>query len=245
VFLKIQPLLYSLVFLAGLELILFEEGLVLVVSSFLFLISLYGGRKLGGKWFFSILPVFFTLSSVALLYLVTLRYEQQIFAAIASLMYYLSLYGAMRLGKYENDQTARGMNMAAMAATVFFAYAGAYGLYLNFLVPLYWLMLAYLAVTLLVSYQYFSLIKKETRTVWTYSFILALIMAELIWTMNFWPFGYLTTGVIALILYYVLWDIVQSHFLNALSRKRAISNVFLFSFLIILILVTSKWIPVI
>lgn len=259
-FLKLRPLLYSLIFLVGLELIVLYHRHVLILVFFLLLISLYQGKTIGHKWKFSILPVFFTLSSVALLYLVTMHYEQQIFIVLTSFMYYLSLFGAYRLNLYSGDQTARGMNMAATASTIFFAYAGAYGLYLNFLVPLWMLMLTYSLITLLVSYQYFSIIhphtnnsvrkisspKKDLRKmIWVYSFLLALAMAEIIWTINFWPFGYLTAGVVALILYYVLWDIVQSHFLNLLNKKRVIANLIFFSFVIFMILITTKWIPVI
>lgn len=245
-FLKLRPLLYSLIFLLGLELILVRPDKVLWMMGFLLLVSAYGGRKIGGKWFFSVLPIFFMFSSSALLYLITLGYEQQIYIILASSMYYLSLLSAYRLGNYAADQTARGMNMAATAATIFFTYAGAYGLYLNFLVPLSYLMLVYLAVTLLVSYQYFLIIRQDGKKIaWIYSFILAMIMAEIIWTMNFWPFGYLTTGVIALILYYVLWDLTQSYFLNLLSKKRVVANVVFFSTMIVLVLLSAKWIPVI
>lgn len=245
-FIKIRPLLFSLFFLCGLEAIVLKPEFARMVVAILFLISLYEGRKIGTKWKFSILPVFFTLSSVALLYLITLGFEQQIFIFISSAMYYLALFSAYRLGLYEKDQTARGMNMAATAATIFFTYAGAYGIYLNFLVPPYFLMLIYLLVTLFVSYQYFSIIRiGSNKAVWLYSFLLALIMAEIIWTMNFWPFGYLTTGVSALILYYVLWDLAQSHFLNLLSKKRVVANMVFFSSLIVLVLLSSKWIPVI
>ena len=245
-FLKLRLISLSLVFLACLEIMVIKHGWVLAVGFFLFIISLFEGRSIGKKWRYSILPVFYTLSSVALLYLIGLFYEQQVFIIMASLLYYLSLLGASRLGNYEGDKTARGMNMAASSATIFFTYASAYGLYLNFLVPLYILMIAYLVITLLVSYQHLVIIKKDSpRTVWIHSFLLALAMAEIIWTMNFWPFGYLTTGVIALILYYVLWDIIQSHFLDLFNPKRIITNTVVFSILIVLVLLSSKWIPVI
>lgn len=245
-FLKLRPLIFSLVFLSGLELIAFWPAWVVWVGLFLLFISLYEGRKIGGRWIFTVLPVFFTLSSVSLLYLITLGYEQQAFIALASLMYYFSLFSAYRLGKYAGDLTARGMNMAATAATVFFTYAGAYGIYLNFLIPLHYLMLGYLLVTLLVSYQYFSLIREDQkRKVLIYSFLLALIMAELIWAMNFWPFGYLTTGVIALTLYYILWDMTQSYLLSLLSKKRVVANLVFFSVTIACVLLSSKWIPVV
>ncbi|EKE10849.1 MAG: hypothetical protein ACD_15C00193G0010 [uncultured bacterium] len=245
-FLQLRPFIQSFIFLFGLELIAFRSEWVMLIVIFMLFTSAYAGREIGGRWFFSILPVFFTLSSVALLYLITLGYEQQIFILLSVGMYYISLLGAYRLGLYSADKTARGMNMSAMAATIFFAYAAIYGMYLNFLVPLYYLMLIYCLVTLLVSCQYFFIIKSDDkRQVWVYSLLLSLVMAELIWVMNFWPFGYLTTGVIALILYYVLWDLTQSYFLNLLSKKRVIANMIFFSVMIVLVLLSTKWLPII
>lgn len=225
--------------------IILKPEWIFYILAALFFLAIFQGKKVGGKWFFSILPVFFALSSIALLYLISIHFEQQIFIILVALMYYLSLLGAYRLGQYDGDQTAKGMNVAASLATVFFTYASTYGLYLNFDVPLYWLMLVYLLVTLLVSFQYFSIIEADAKKVWTFSFLLALVMVEMVWAMNFWPFGYLTTGVIALILYYILWDLTQSYFLNLLSQKRVVANLVFFSFLIVLVLLSAKWTPVI
>jgi len=91
-FLKFRPLLYSLIFLLGLEAMISRPDFVFGASLILLLISFFEGKKIGGKWIFAILPVFFTLSSVVLLYLITLPFEQQIFIFISSLMYYLSLF---------------------------------------------------------------------------------------------------------------------------------------------------------
>jgi len=244
-FLKLQPLLQSFLFLLGLEAILWKQSMAGWTILALFLILVYGARKIGGRWFFSVLPIFFILSSAVLLYMITFPVQEHIFILLSSSMYYLSLLGAYRLGIYAGDQTARGMNMAAMTTTIFFSYAGAYGLYLNFFVPVYYLMIVYLVVTMLVSYQYFLIIKGDDRkTVLIYSLILALAMAEIIWTMTFWPFGYLTTGVIALILYYVIWDLIQSHLLNLLNKKRVVVNMVFFSFMISFVLLSAKWLPV-
>ena len=244
-FLKLRPLLYSAVFFIGLELIVLASFGLFYITILLLIVAMYEGRKIGQSWRYAILPVFFTIFSIALLQLISLIFEEQIFIVLVSIMYYLALLGTYRLGKYEEDKTARGMIMASTLAAIFFAYAGAYGLYLNFLVPLYALMLTYLIVTFFISYQYFSIIEKNKIRVKTYSFLLSLFMVEIIWSMNFWPFGYLTTGVIALILYYVLWDLTQSYFLNLLSRKRVVANMVFFSIIISIVLLSSKWIPVI
>ncbi len=254
-FLKWQSFLYGLMFLIGLEFIVFEHQQVVSILFFLFIISIYQGKKVGGQWNFSILPSFFTLSSVTLLYLITLNYEQQIFILLASSMYYLFFLGAYRLSQYAGDQTAKGMIMTVTLSAIFFAYAGMYGMYLNFLIPLWWLMVAFLIVTLLISYQYFlvlynSLIILKIKTlkvknIWWYSFLIALVMTEVVWTITFWPFGYLTTGAIALILYYTIWDIVQGHFSNNLTKKKIIFNLVFFSLLGGVIFISSSWIPII
>lgn len=245
-FLKLRPFFYSLIFLIGLETIVLWRSNVTTILFFLLIFSIYQGKSVGKKWKFAVLPAFFTLSSSALLYLITIPYEKQIFIFLTASMYYLALFGAYRLSQYALDQTARAMNMAATVSTIFFTYTASYGLYLNFLVPLWVLMLVYLLLTLLVSFQYFSIIKEnDKRIAWIYSFLLSLTMTEMIWTINFWPFGYLTVGVIALILYYVIWDLIQSYFLNLLSQKRVVANMIFFSVVIALVLLSSKWIPVI
>jgi hypothetical protein len=200
---------------------------------------------MGKRWIFSIIPFFLALSCIGLLYLVSLNLEEQIFIILSSLIYYLGLYGTNRLGLYAKDQTALAMLVAALTVTIFFSFSSFYGIYLNFLVPTYVLMLAYFLVTFLISLAYFFLIQNDKKMVLIYSLILALIMSELIWTMNFWPFGYLTTGIIALILYYILWDLIRSHFLNILSKKRVVINLLFFFLLIISVLITSKWLPTI
>lgn len=244
-FIKIRPLLFSLFFLLSLEVIFFFPSRVFWVMGIILIFSAWAGITMGKKWIFSIIPFFFALSCIGLLYLISLNMEEQVFILLSSGIYYLGLYGINRLGLYARDQTALAMLITTSAATVFFSFSSFYGIYLNFLVPIYVLMLVYFLVTFLISLAYFFLIQNNKKTALIYSFVLALIMAELIWTMNFWPFGYLTTGVIALILYYILWDLIRGHFLNILSKKRVVINLVFFSILIVWVLITSKWLPII
>jgi hypothetical protein len=244
-FIKIRPLLFSFLFLLSLEVIIFFPSRVFWVLGIILVFSAWVGMAMGKKWIFSIIPFFFALSCIGLLYLISLALEEQVFIFLSFLIYYVGLYGTNRLGLYIKDKTALAMLMTTLTATIFFSFSSFYGIYLNFLVPTYTLMLAYFLITFLISLAYFSLIQDDKKTVSVYSLILALIMSELIWTMSFWPFGYLTTGVIALILYYILWDLIRSHFLNILSKKRVIINLVFFAILIAFMLITSKWLPII
>lgn len=243
-FLHLRILFYSLIFFAGLEVIAIKQEFILPMIVILTLFSLWGARNIGGRWFFSIIPVTFSFSSIALLYLIDLIYGKQVFIFLGTLMYYLSLLGAYRLNNYSKDQTARGMILASAATTLFFFYTAAYGIYLNFFIPLWQLMIFFSLVTVFVSYQDLTITKGDNKKlVWSYSILLGMVMAEFAWVMNFWPFGYLTTGVIALIFYYVLWDLAQSYFSNLLSKKRVVANMILFTFLVSLVLVSSRWLP--
>jgi len=234
----------ALAFLAGLEVIIYQPKLVIFAVIILVLISLWESKKIGRRWLFSIIPTISSISSITLLYFIDIFSEKQLFVFLSAFFYYLSLLGAYRLRNYLKDQTATGLIMASATATVFFFYAASYGIYLNFVVSLWILILAYFSVAFLVSFQYFQIIKNDNKkSALIYSFLLGMVMAEIAWMISFWPFGYLTTGIIALIFYYALWDFIRSYFLNFLSKKRVVANTILFSSLIILILISSKWLP--
>lgn len=235
---------YALIFSAGLELIIRQPELIFYILAALVLFSLWSAMKIGKRWLFAITPLVFSVSSATLLYFIDLPTGKHAFVFFSTLMYYLSLLSAYRLRYYIGDQTARGLFMAVAIAAIFLFYSASYGFYLNFFVPLWMLMLAYFLTAFLISYQYFQIIeRKRIKLILIYSVLLGLAMAEIAWIISFWPFGYLTTGVIALIFYYVLWDLAQSYFLNILSKKRVIANIILFSFLITIILASSKWLP--
>lgn len=243
-FFHFQSIIYAVAFLLGLEMVAFSQSSIFYVVAILLLVALGGAKNVGGRWIFSIVPAVFVFSSGAFLYLIDPPVGKQIFILLSTVMFYLSLLGVQRLNDYMKDQTARGMVIAAAAATLFFFYTASYGIYLNFMVSLWVLMAAYLIATTIISYQCFRIIKQNNdRLSWSYSIVLGMVMAEFAWVMNFWPFGYLTTGVVTLIFYYVLWDLAQGYFLDILSKKRVVANMLLFSVLIALVLASSRWLP--
>jgi hypothetical protein len=243
VFLKFKILSYSLIFILGLEIVLFFNSWSWLSFSLLMILSAIQGKRLGGRWIFSILPTILVFSSTALLYLVTFNLERQIFIVLSAGMYYLSLLGAFRMKSAPTDQTAKGMLLAGSFTAIFFSYSAIYGFYLNFFVPVYLLILVYFLISLFLSLETLYFFQGDKRQIWIFSLILSFILSQLIWTMNFWPFGYLTTGVVALILYYVLWEIVRSYFSLILSKKRMVRHLVGTFILITLVLLASKWLP--
>jgi hypothetical protein len=191
------------------------------------------------------ITVIFVASTLGLLYFIQSDVQRNVLIAICAFVFYFFHIALYRLRVYHKDKTALGIVGAASVGTVFLCYATAIGIYLNFDIPLWAGMVFLMLVTALVSSQYFWIIKPEKKMVINYSLMLGFVMAEVAWVINFWPFGYLTTGVIALIFYYVFWDMVRSHFLGRLSKRRVIGNL-AFSFIAVAIVLTSShWFPVV
>jgi hypothetical protein len=242
-FFHFRALAHSILFWLILEMIAYDDQKIFWLALILVGATLWGIRKILKRFIFSVIPVVFALSAIAMLYLIDSMTERHIFIFLGSCLYYLAFLGIFRLKVAPKDQTARGMIATSVFAALFFFYAAVYGIYLNFSIALWILMLIFLCITWMVSYEYFSIINEDKKTVQSYSLILGMLMAEIAWMINFWPFGYLTTGVIALIFYYIFWDLTQNHFLHNLSQKRLMANLIFFSVLIGLILATSRWLP--
>jgi len=204
-----------------------------IVSFFLLFVYFYQiAKRVSQRTSMTPIPLLLVVSTLGLLYFVQSIKQEQLLILLSAFAYYFLHIALYRLRSYEKDQTARGIIAAGSVATIFLFNATAYGIYLNFAIPLWILMTMLMAITVLVSFQYF------------YSLVLGFVMAEIVWVLNFWPFGYLTTGVISLIFYYVFWDLVQCHFLDTLSKKRVITNMFFFGVLVALVLSSTRWLPV-
>lgn len=237
---------YSLLFFFGLEMMQINSSVAFPMGIVLALVSLRASKVFGKSWRDSIVPLILIISSTSLLYLIDSAAQKQLFIGIAFAVYYISIFGAHRLVLYPKDQTARGLMAFSSMTALFVFYSSCYGLYLNFSIPLWTFMLVYGIVTSIVSLVYLSVLEiRNTRLVYLYSSLLGLSMAEISWIINFWPFGYLTTSVIVLIFYYILWDLTQSYFLNILSQRRVAGHLTLLSFLIAMILMSSRWLPIV
>jgi hypothetical protein len=83
--------------------------------------------------------------------------------------------------------------------------------------------------------------QQERRRVLLYSVLLGLIMGEMAWVMSLWPFGYLTTGALGTLFFFLVWDIAFDAFRETLSLKKATVRILLFLGLILLLLLSSPW----
>lgn len=239
--------MWSFIFSAGLWFVAQGE-VVLEWSWYLYtigplaLISVIAAQRVTHRTVDAAIPLLLSVTAPVLLSLIDAPLERQLFVMIAGSMYYLGLLALYRLRHAPSDQTAQSMLSVAVMAAVFFFYSGIYGFYVNFNFPLWGLILLFASGTAAASYQTFVIRgRKERRRALTYSLVVGIIMGEMAWALGFWPFGYLTTGAIALILYAILWDIAFDVFHRELSLRRAATRILFFLALIFLLLWSTPW----
>ncbi|MDI6778116.1 MAG: hypothetical protein QMD77_02900 [Patescibacteria group bacterium] len=208
-------------------------------------VLLFGMKGISGKFRFFVLPFFLTLGTVLLLPLIDSPAEAKAFIVLSVGVFYLAVLGSHRLGRYGQDKTAKAMMNLATITALFCWFTALLGWYLNLALSVWIIMLAFALVVFLVSFQSFFdnqlAINRHQRII--YSIFLAYLMAGTIWMQDFWPFGYLTTGVIALIIYYSAWDLIRGYFQEKLTIKKIIFNSIFLAGSVLLILLSAKWYP--
>lgn len=78
---------------------------------------------------------------------------------------------------------------------------------------------------------------------WLYVFVFSFVVAEMVFSLSFWPFSGVTTSVVLLVVYYVMWDIWSLEKKNKLTLKRIIFNLILVVVSLAAVLFTTKWLP--
>lgn len=209
------------------------------------LVLLIAVRWISRKCFHYIIPAFLFIGSILLLPLIDSSAQSRVFMVLSAGVFYLAILGAYRLGKYKKDLTAKAMSNLAALSSLFCWFASVFGWYLNIEMPVWAIMIIFAVVTFPVSYVLLVIneleMNRNQRIL--YSVFLSYLMAGAIWIQGFWPFGYLTTGVIALIIFYSGWEIVRNYFLDKMTLRRLTFSIFFLVGTASLILLSTKWYP--
>ncbi len=224
------------------DVLFFSDKLSLSVIGFFLLITFYATYKIEKKIIFAIIPISIIISALALLFFIDSVIKRDIFAIGVSIVYYSAFLAIVRLRNNSKDMTARTFFSISIISTIFFFFAASYGIYINFEIPL-WIFIT-IGILFLVFMTFASLYtysKNIYRTLLA-STILSFLIAQIMWMMNFWPFGYLTDSCILVVFYYVLWDMHIMIFTNTLSKKRVVNNIIIGMLLLFMLLFTSRWV---
>lgn len=215
----------------------------LIVCGSLISLSVIAARRLTGCWYTAYLPSTLAFSVPLLLSLIDRGFETRVFIIGASILYYMALLGVYRLHQAPQDKTARSMLNLAAVASLFFVFAATYGLYLNYEVPLSLLLGIYFLSSFIVSLQTLAATSDRgiRRQQFILSFVIGLLVTELMWVMHFWPFGYVTVGVAMLMFFFWFWNYALDHLQGTFIWKRAWREGLALLVLIGLLLLTANW----
>ncbi len=240
--------LWAVIFYGGLQGILYIDtsatwSWYFFSISLLLVIVALATKRITGRLRDIFLPGLFALTTPTLLSFIDNPREQQIFVFLASSMVYMAFMGSYRLKQAPQDQTAIAFLQSASLAGLFLFYGSMYGFYLNFNFPLWALMVLFFIGTTLTSFATLvpDLPKEQYPQAKLYSVLLGLTLTELAWVVSFWPFGYLTTGTISLIFFYISWDIAWQALRNKLTLKRTLFRLGFFFALVGLLLMSTPW----
>ncbi|HCJ45600.1 MAG: hypothetical protein GW815_02225 [Candidatus Moranbacteria bacterium] len=210
----------------------------------LLIISLWACQRITKRSIDVLLLGLLSLASPTFLSFIDSPRQRQWFIFLCAGMYYFALLGLYRLRHSPKDKTAQAFLNTASLSALFFYYTSLFGFYLNFSFPLWGLMTLYFFGTAFTSYKTFSSIQKEEvkkKRLLLYSIILGLCMAEMAWVMSFWPFGYLTAGALALVFFFLIWDIAFDIFHQVLSLRKMVWRTLFFFGLIGILLWSTPW----
>lgn len=241
----LRSIIVSFIFFIGFELFVFiatlhnTQGVISACVLVCFLI--FAGLNIGKRHIYSFLPAIVGIFSFALLYFIDNIQEQKIFGGIITILIYMSLLGIKRIQKNSQDMTARSLFSATLIATMFLFYAVVYGFYINFDISIWILMIVHFCVVSLITFMSLRAYSVDFLRTILYSCLIGFVMIQFSWMASFWPFSYLTMATISLMVYYILWDLVQMVFLQTLSKKRILITIIYCVILVLTVLLTTQW----
>ncbi len=268
-FFHFKAFLLSLVALLLFEVLIFREDLFLSVLAVGLLFNFVFVWFLVRYFRFLANPLVIIVGTIGLILLVDGFWQRQLVVLLSYASYYLSLLAFFRLKKYSCDQTAQGMVNWSSFVALFFCLSAVFGWYLNihffdyrqgvgleyFLTAI--AMLAVFSVAsssfsiLIISHRLLSensscksvqalTLSELKQSLWQ-ALIMVFILFQLFFLMLLWPFNYLTTSAIFIIVYFALWDVARNFIQNKARILSFWKNFVLTVFLIILLMVSTSW----
>lgn len=248
---RLLPLITPLAVFGLLEIFYFYHRAIYpaaILMIFLIIITLWQFTRASlinkDWWNFSLLPVLFTFSVVS--YSVLLKSGsliQLMFVIDLVMLYFYLKFCYYYLIKPSSYKVSAIENLSSYINFVSFFLAAStiYGLqsYLN--IPVWQLMIALCAISLLAVYQIMWANKIDMKKGATYLMIISVVLLEIGWAISFLPLNFNISGLILAICYYVLVGLSRLYLLD-LSDKEKTRLYLLFGLSsIILIFLTSRW----
>ncbi|HBG81490.1 TPA: hypothetical protein DDW69_01475 [candidate division CPR2 bacterium] len=219
-------------------------------------------QDLKQKWDFFILPI---LLSIGIFFFVT-YYPSKILQILISLFFGSALFfvynslSACRDKKLALPIFYRNLLTILSLGTIFLMSGIIYNFYLYWELPVYYLILPHFIVVFGINH-FLTKHMLVAPSVYShlYNLIMSLIILEVSWVLSFWSvnypappekisFSYLgipVASIIILIVYYCIWGMVYYLIEGRLTKKVIYEYLSVGAITLILILLTTKWLPIV
>jgi|GEM_PF-5846884 len=155
----------------------------------------------------------------------------------------LVLWGLYFWNLSEKEKPRPDIGILVSLGGFFLLIYSAWQLVLLFSLP-FWLWLLLIVVAgIFLFWPLFRLGKRQRSLV--YSLILGLLLAQVAWGLAFWPITPLSDMILLLLAAYLIGSLMLSYFLKQLDRKRFWQYILLTGVLVILVISTSNWLPLV
>jgi len=190
-------------------------------------------KRLNFTWPHLMLPVIYLLGTGSVFTIISSSTIRTIFLIVVAVVFYLL---EIKLGHESHFlQNVYLLSVFALCLALFAAQ-----FYFN--IKIWWMVPATFVLTYLLAIQGFAGFSLPSKK---YFYILvALICAEVVWALSFWPIHYYGDAVILFSFFYLLWLFSFSAFFGKLSRQKVYWQLTLIAIVLTLTLTTAAWRPI-
>ncbi|HYC79613.1 MAG TPA: hypothetical protein VEC17_01145 [Candidatus Binatia bacterium] len=189
-------------------------------------------KRLGFSWSHLLLPVIYIVGIGSIFVVITSPTIRSVFLFFASMVLYVI---ESQLGRESH------FLQNVYLFSVFAWFLGLFALHFYLDVSTTWTVLAaFLASYLLIMQGFagFSLPAKKY-----FNFLVAVVCAQVVWGLMFWPTHYLVNAVVLFSVFYLLWIFSFSAFFGKLSIKKIYWQLALVAIVLAVTLTTAAWEP--
>jgi hypothetical protein len=233
-------LLLSLLFFAGLELLVMFSYWVILLAIILILIVAAGVVLVRVEEQHAFNPSQIILPMLAAVGLIgfTLFLPQTPLIHLYFLLASLIFFWLLRHGTRQAYPT---WNWTLTMVVIFLNLAVIFGLRYHLYIALVWILGLVFGVILLASLQSLHRVTKDWVETWLPSLGLAVAVTQLGWVMQFWPLHYVVQAGVAVVAYYVVFNLLSISFERKLSRADMIEYGAVGGLGLIILLFTANW----
>jgi len=222
--------------------------LPLLISGLLLLVTIwdFSKRKINKRYFdFLITPFVLFLSNVALLMFIESLWLYRLILVIGAVFLYLyldQLLNYFYFSRRYQPYTLENFSFYINVLSVFFISATLFGglIFLHFNI----FILAFISLVFyfLLTYQVFWVNKISWSKSYLFSFIIPLVLAELLIAISYLPTSFYVNGFLVAVFFYLMIGLSRLFLQENLLKKNILSHIIISLLAIIVILLTAQWI---